>query len=80
MSSQQQTHQLCEQACKVRREKLALAAMWVRVFAMMESEAWFQLLGGCADGCVNHTCGSKLFSQYAIPLYTSCQLLVSSWG
>lgn len=75
MSSQQQTHQLCEQTCKVRREKRALLAMWVCVFAMMESKVWLQLLDGSADGCVNHTCGSKLFSQYA-----SCPFLVSSWG
>lgn len=78
MSSQQQTHQLCEQTRKVRREKLAFPAVWVHVFAMMESKVWLQLLDGCADGCVNHSCGSKLFSQYAIPPYASCPFLVSS--
>lgn len=64
VSSQQQTHRLCEQMCKVRREKLALLAVWVHLFAMMESEVWLQLPDSCVDGCVNHTCGSKLFSQY----------------
>lgn len=44
VSSQQQTHQLCEQTRKVRREKLTLLAVWVHLFAVMESEVWLQLL------------------------------------